>query len=231
MNKKNYIIINTANLANSTEFTYKLAKPARVKQYVKLMYACVPNTNYMLNNTNNNLIITFIDGTVRNITLPNQNYLTNELASAIKTAVNYSNFDMVFDKNLVKYQLTAGGNFYTSGNMCSVLGLEQNQFFLPGSVYAKNSIQFTNPKVLYIRINDLSNENIFTSTSKNATFFMHNDTNKNSNITYYAYQYDNIITVESNPISLSELQVQILDDNFQIYDNLNIPVQLILEFV
>jgi hypothetical protein len=230
MSKKNYIIINSVNLPCSTDFTYKLAKQIKVHKYMKLLYACIPNTNYMINSENNQFQVSFDDG-VWEMFLPIGNYTTNSLAQKINNVMTANNFNITFDDIKVKYQLTASQSFFVVGSACEVLGIEQHQTFDTTNIYAKSSIQFTNPKILYIRINELNNENIVSSHSKNVTFFVHNNALKNENTYYYAYQYDNVVSVESNIIDVNELKIEIMDENFKIYDNLNIPIQLIVEFI
>jgi len=233
-----YIIINStatseSTSSTSTNFTFKLAQQIEISKYLKLLYCAIPCSNYLISASNNNLIITFADATVKNISIASQNYTTATLATAIQTAVNYASFAMVFDSNLSKYKLTASQNFSISGSMCKTLGIAQNQAFNsnPANTYAASSINFNSPQILYIKINEFSNENIFTAQPKPVSFFVHNNVLKNSIIYYFAEMYDNIVSVSTNPVLLSHLHIQILDEDFKIYDNLNIPIQLILPFV
>lgn len=230
MNKsKKSIIINSAQYDNKTDFVFPLAQTIKITNFFQLVYCSIPNTNYLINNYNNNLIITFNDSTIKNIILVNKNYDVDSLATEIKNAINYSSFDMIFDKNMIKFQLSASQSFNVSGSMCDILGITQNQLFNNSNVYTTNSINFTSPQILYISINEIQNPNVICNTSKSTTFFIHNSAMKNSIMAYYSYDYDNIVYVDY-PIDLNYIHVKILDESFNLYDNNNIPVQMILNF-
>jgi len=228
-NKKS-IIINSKNFGKSTDFTYLFNKSIKINSYLKLVYAALPNTSYLVsNNSNNNLIVTFADATVKNINIDIGNYDVDSLATAIKTAINYSSFNMVFDKVKIKYQLTASQSFHVSGNMIAILGITDNQLFNSSNIYCDKCIYFTFPNILYIKIDNFDNPNIIYDKCKSVTFFVHNYALKSYNTYYYSYEYDNIMNI-NYPIELDSMHIQILDENFNVYDNLNTPIQIILEF-
>lgn len=229
MNNKKSIVINSKDFENSCDFVYTLNKPIKITKYLQLVYSAIPNTNYLVNDSNNNLIITFNDTMVKNININSGNYDVDALATTIKTAVNYSSFNMVFDKTQIKYQLSASQSFHVTGSMIKILGISDNQLFNSSHIYCDSCIYFTFPNIIYIKIDNFDNSTIYYNESKSVTFFIHNSALKNGITYYYSYDYDNIVNT-NYPIELDKLHIQILDENFDIYNNQNIGIQLILQF-
>jgi hypothetical protein len=229
-NIKKTIVINSNLYDNKTDFVFQLPQTIKITKYLQLVYASIPNTNYLITGDTNELVVAFSDGYNMLPTLTPKNYDVDTLSTEIKSKVNYAMFDIVFDKAKLKYQLTASQSFNVTGSMCKILGIEQNQLFNNLNIYAKDSINFNMPQILYILVNEILNPNVICNTSKSSTFIIHNNVLKSNNIIYFSYMYDNIVNVDY-PIELNQLHIKILDENYQTYNNLNIPIQIIMHYI
>ena len=98
MNKTTLIIDSSKNncIGQSTKFEYILSKPIKCKK-LKLTFAAIPYSSYMINETNSHFKISFGDSSIHNAYLPWGNYDVDSLATTIKNLINYANFNMSFN--------------------------------------------------------------------------------------------------------------------------------------
>jgi len=143
---KKFLVINSNNYANTTDFSYDFAVPITICNYFKLVYAAIPNSSYLINDSNNTLIVNFANGHTTSLKLFNQNYDIDSLATTIKNAVNYASFNMTFDANTSKYNFRATSNFSFSADssILNVIGVEPDIVFNSTHVQAQYVVNFLN---------------------------------------------------------------------------------------
>lgn len=177
----NYLIIDTSkrNTGTSTSCTISLDRNIIIKNYLHLVYAYIPITHYLMNDSTNKLTIVFSDNppTTRAITLTNKNYDTTTLAIEIKNQIAFNGFKIKYDIDTYKYTCSTGlYNFTIKGNVNNsvntVIGFnkDSDSSSLNLSLVSPNIIDFLSPSILYIKINDLTNK--ITSTKFNPHTFI-----------------------------------------------------------
>jgi len=144
MNNK-YIVIDSSSqncVGLSTNFKYYLSNSVKFKR-IKLLFLALPFSWYLIDNSNNNFIIRFNDGTTKNINLIWCDYDVNWLATTINTLVNYASFNMSFDSSFYKYKINASQNFQIlNGSLNSILGFDDNQQWNSNFMIGNNIVNF-----------------------------------------------------------------------------------------
>lgn len=227
---------NDKNNSSTTDFTFKLSTPITIRNYVQLYYAAIPNTSYLINSSNNIFKVTFWNGTVKQITIPSQNFTTDTLATYIKNNVNYNTFTPVYNSDTYKYSFTSSTlDFtinYVSNSVNKILGLldtDQNSTWL--SLKATNAPDFWDDKLLFISIEGLYG-NIISNKSFSKSFIIP-VTSARGNIIYYLNDNnddDNKIEINST-ILLNEFNVKIKKTDGTLWNNNGSFVDLILSYM
>lgn len=136
-----------------------------IKEYIKILNLVIPKTCYLINNNNNKLKITFSDTTIKNISIPINNYDTSTLWTTIKNLVNYSNFDIVFDDNKYIYTFWANQSFQIEfpNKLYKILGMNQETYISANNIIYWGIINFNIPMYINIDISNIESSYITTS--------------------------------------------------------------------
>ena len=107
-----YLIIDSKNKLNSNEtstnFKYRLSDDIKIQNYIKLSYAAIPNTSYLINSNNNIFRIKFIsEGVFNNYILKTGTYSPNDLSTYINNIINRLGFIMSYNNQNLKINITA----------------------------------------------------------------------------------------------------------------------------
>lgn len=228
-----FIVIDSSRnncIGSTTNFKYLLNKSISFKK-ISLIYAAIPYSSYLINANNCNFKIHFDDGADYTITLSFGNYDVQWLATTIKTMVNHSNFNIVFDSWIMKYIFSADQNFQiiSSNNSINyVLGLNDewktsNLNILVGD----KIINFLNDTILYIKLNNYTNR-ILQDDWFLYTFLITNTANKNEICFYNTNnQFKNEITFGYYQC-VNWFDLQIYDQDNAEFVNNGLPCQFVL---
>lgn len=222
--------INKQN-TNSNDFYISFNSQLRIKNYIKLLYLLIPKTVYLINSKNNTFNIIFNDNTVKNITIPINNYDTDTLATTIKNLINYSSFNMVLNDDFT-YTLSASQNFIINfnSNLNILFNLEKNKDYNSvWNVFKTNIINFNYPLFINLNFVDFETWNFYKSDNSTTSFIIPFNIerfglmNYNKNI----YEQINYFWKEYN---LNTFHIRLLDENNDLIDLNNSDFQILLEF-
>jgi len=226
---ENYIIVNSKykqKYENSNNFTFKLSKQIEIKKYIKLIYCGIPETSFLINQYNCNFFILFSDSTVKSGSIPFGDYKTSTLCTAIQNAVNYDSFTCAFDTSLNKFTFSSGTkNFTIYGDVKNsvnyVFGLSNLINYSSASqiLYCPNFVNFLDPSLLYISIDNLYNPRITTNLNLNISYVIPITAGKNNVNFFNENTYNSIIYCDN--VRLNNLKISILTYDGNLYENNN----------
>lgn len=238
MSNPKYILINSKfrsiDSKSSTNFRIYFNKNIEINKYLKINYLNIPRCNYLITNKNNSFSLT-INGQILNVIIPIGNYTPLQLADIINVQVNnLNNFNITYNNQTFKYTFTSLSSFkldLTISDFHKLLSLEKKVYNSIDKQIVSNIIFFNYPLYLNMRINNISSNN-FTYTNENSqTDFIINcgsDTNFGEIIQYKGFEYD--IKMFLNNINVNYFDIQILDDENEIFDNNNFNWYAVLEY-
>ena len=230
-----YFVINTNERQsnNNNDFQYNLNNNITINKYLKLVYASIVHSEYLINENTNVFNIKFADNTTYNLTLNIQDHtnITSFLTYLI-SLIPYASFNAVYQTNLYKVLFSATQNFtITWGDdiLYMVFGFKNNipQISISNNLYSGIvNLQITNN--LYVNINNI-NDNIITNINSYG-YYIPITGNTKSIINYYNQLEDeNKITLKK-PIKLNILNIKIFTNNNKLYYNNNAPIILIFKY-
>jgi len=237
MNNLNYLVINSKyrqNNQSSTDFTIQLYKPIIIKKYIKLIFSSIPESSYQINENNQKFKIVFSDSTTKQFNVPIGNYNTTSLANIIKTNVNYDSFNIIFDTSINKFIFSSATKDFTiysvPYSINYILGFDMNKNYSSTLLvlYGANVLNFIEPSMFYICINNLYNPNIITNNNYNISYIVPVTASKDDVNYFNSNVYENIIYCEN--VKLTNLKIKIITDDGQDYQNQNLDTQYVFEF-
>ena len=129
-----YLIINSSQKTNgsSTNFTYEITETVDINQHINLIYASIPITSYLINNTNNIFKIKFASDILYTIiNIPNGTYEPFDLCILIQSMIPVYNFKMTYSLNSLKISMSANQAFIVdwtiNNNLYNILGYDISQ--------------------------------------------------------------------------------------------------------
>lgn len=235
-----YLVINSKyrnhpNYESTTNFTYSLSKSIKITKFIQLAYAAIPESSYLINSYNNKFSITFNDNTTKLITIPSNNYDSDSLGLTISNLINYDGFKIIFDASQFKYVMSADTKEFiindVENNIYDIIGLNPKIINQSNNLTYKcpNYINMISPTLFYIHLNQFSNNRIY-SKNINSSFVIPCTCNKND-VNYYNNNtsYTNIFFIDQL-IDLHTIAITITDDKNRLYNNNNVPIELIFIF-
>ena len=229
----------------NNNFTIYLNQYIHIKEYIKLNYLSFPRLNYLINDRNNKMRIIFIQNTIEIpflITFENQVYTPENLANYITTKINYLsnnnyNFVCIYDKFKYKFSFSANTKYiidFTYEN-------ELNKLFSMDKIkypcdnlnnLITNIIDFNNIYYLQLSLTNIpSNNFIDLNLNTNCNFIIPLiSTNFSEIFQYKSVDYDDI-RIRVNDYKTNLINVQLLDDTNNLFDNNNGNIFFILEYV
>lgn len=231
-----YLLLDSYHKINgtSTNFTIQLAQPIKITNYIKLISANIPNTAYVINEFNNTMTVTFADTTIKNIVLPFTNYTPSSLASAINIAVNYATFNMIYNTNTFKFDITATQNFTLSWQNNSqifiLFGYQNNTSkFSTVNALTTNVIDMSGTNYLLIDIQGIES-NLYSHTNYPFNFYIANSSSVSDYITYQSIRDNENKNIVHYDHMINQISVRIFDQYGRIWNNNNVNLSLIFEF-
>jgi len=239
---RQYMLIDSKNRVSgtSTDFYYQFSTPVKLTNFIKLVYANIPNSEYLIKTgINDTFYINYNGGGEASITLTagafNSQNLTTLLQNAILTLYPSSGFSVSFDITTFKFTFSATNNFYfrfgtqTGNNLMNILGFANSQTSTANSITSDNAIYIISTPYVNIYIDQLSsNSNVITDKNIKSTFFVP-ITSERSIVDSYSElsMYENIIYFSSS-LSFSGTQITLYDQYQNVFQNNGLPVNLLM---
>ena len=234
--KTQYAVIDSrtrSDMASTTDdFSYAFNETLNITQYVKLIYASVPNTYYNINK-NNNIFIFNNNGTKLYISLTVGNYnvnsLSNQIQTAIRNALGNNNFSVTYNEDQNQYVYTydnnVNGNFYldfseNDNDLHSFFGFSGNKAFQMKLINGVSKYELISDAVvdmtgcpfISLYIPEIGNLNY--KYSNNLSFFKNTyllpivSGPNNINIYTDKQTWNNTVFFNNNPLKLKKITVQ-----------------------
>lgn len=234
---KTNVIIDSSNrnkslYSNSNEFVYTCQRSYISPKKISLKAAIIPNSQYIINNNNNILSITY-SSTTYSITIPIGSYNSNSLQSALQTSLNNASipsttFTVTNNTLTSTYTITSTNsvtyNFSNNASLSKILGFTGNQ--TGTSITSNNCYQVNSTKYYKINISNIQS-NYDTNMNITFNFILFNNVNSNE----YLYVYNDLTNLDNiNQVDITT-QVNISNLHIKVYDENNNLIQLNSDYV
>ena len=240
----NYILVDTSKLnnQNNSQFTFYLNKVINIKSYIKINTIIIPKTNFTINSTigNNVISINFNNNNeINNIIIPSSYYTPLSLCQYINNYLNAAHgFNCSY--NTSTYQITFYATSYFSidlsqSNLYKNLGMKQQiynsyhditgiNFTLPTGI-----VLFNNPLYVNLSINNIVSDNLISSNNINSSFILPwAEYNFGDVANWNDKNYSMKLNVDNKTIT--QLDIILKDDQGNIFDNNNSNYIILLEY-
>lgn len=140
--------------------------PSIIHRQVQLLNAQIPYSFYVINYTNQIFRYQLGAGAITSVNIPVGNYTANSLITALKTAVNNVNFNVVISSINGRLTFTYNSSFIIYNNFTysigSVLGFNSatTNTSVANSITPTNALNLLGIKVLHIRSSNLVMQNV-----------------------------------------------------------------------
>lgn len=207
---------------NSFVFKFNQSYP-NIKK-IKLLGGCFPNSQYIVNVNNKNLIVNnaTIDYT---FVIPEGNYTPVNLASQLQTTLNTNNFGVVFTvtsnyiTNKFRFQSSSQVIYKFSTNLYlgTILGFTTDTI-LTNDVTSTNCYSVNSTRYYRVVISELTTNYVSNKQNNGLTFTIMNNVNSGE------YNYINSSNNVNNNIILDQINISQL--SICVYDEFNYKVLL-----
>lgn len=211
---------------------------------ISLVSACIPNTEFIINENNNKLDI-FINGSLKVVELEPKNYeklsdFSTELETKLKSADPGFTTTPDNDKNIITitnssfeftFLLETGNNANCSFQ--EILGLGYKDIESSSKSMETGYINIAPNRYVDIVVEDIPRIGLINTTKENENHILERVYLENQYGEYkihYVNDYDRIYNF-FNGIELSNLSIKLLNDKNKIYDSNNVDNVITLEFI
>ena len=237
MNEK-YILINSKYRTNgdSNNFRLYLNKNIQINEYIQINYLNIARCNYLINEKNNKFDILFDDGTILTIILNHQNYSPLQFVSYLNIQINnYNNLKIIYNDQTYKFQfISTTNNFrldFSKTEIYKLFSLEKKIYSSDRFVFYSNIVNFNNPFYIQLNIkNIVGNDFINTTSNYSSLHFVIPCVNTNFGeiISYNKNIYD--IKMYVDQVNINYIDIELLDDENNLFNNQNIDWYCILNY-
>ena len=236
---KNYVLIDSKNRLNtnntsSSNFRINLPKTIRIKSYIKINYLYMPRCNYLINSSNNKIVVNLNNQNYITIIFPSQNYTPLTLSNYINICVNNTNsFNCVYNNSTYKYDFQANIDFsidFSQSNFYKLINLDKKIYSSNNKQFSSGLVNFNKPNYINVNLSNISNDVMIGATNQQVNFIIPcaGTTNFSEIIQYNNVNYN--VEMKVLNLMLNYLDVIITDDEGILFDNNNFDWFMILEF-
>jgi len=238
---KKYLLIDTKyiNTTNKYNFRYYLPNSINIKKYLKISYLYMPRMNYMINSNNNMFKIIFhvpYGENPQEVNFLEQVYTPLSLVEAIRTRLApYYNFNIIYNQFTYKIEMSCDVKFdldFTNSNFHNLIGLDKKLYSSIDNKFITNCINFNQPSYITINFQNITTNNLISNNPSIQSNFIIPLGSKvlfGEILSYTKDLYDVEMSVDN--INLHYLDIVILDDNNNEFQNNNSNWYCLLEFI
>ena len=238
MENSKFILIDSRykNYGSNSNFKIYLNKPITIKKYIKIHYLYLPRLNYMINDNNKLIEITFSDNKKISIVFNKQNYSPLLLTTYINTYVNnYKNFNCYYNQFTYKIEFYCDIGFsidFSKSSFHKLLSLDRKIYSSDNlNKFISNCINFNTPSYININIGNISNDVLQGSNDSHQVNFIVPITNTNfGDIIEFKETFNKDFKMVVDNKTLTYLDIIITDDDGLIFENNEANFYMVLEY-
>lgn len=190
---------------------------------LSMPYACITNSNYLINLTNNRLIISYDGSTYFTYAFPQGNYSATTFMTMFKTIMPIG-WDIALDSLTKKFSIKYSDIFYLSSQSTIdyVMGFSTNltATFTTNSLFGGTCWNIVMPRVInflpvprfYIRCDEISNGIVLAQNSTETSNVLASVPNVSKNNSQIVYE-NNLDEYQLNNFTYDTLTISITDEN------------------
>lgn len=241
MSNSKYILIDTKNinnLDNKYNFRYYLSEYIEIKKYIELQLLILPRMNFMINKNNNTFQVKLYkdnNNYIVNFNLTPQNYTPLSLCEQINLLFSASNgitFNASYNQYNYKITFTSNCNFdlnLTLSSFNKIISLDKKVYYSDINKQISSFIIFNQPNYIKFNLNNITSTNIINNNQNIETSFIIPLINKNFSEIIEYKNIDYPFKIQTY-IKTNYLDISILDDDNNIFDNNNYNYFAILKY-